>query len=54
VGEHGLALGQGVVGEDLANSGFGPVRGRLVDVLASGRLVLGLAAGGLAAVLPAS
>jgi hypothetical protein len=54
VGERGLALDQGVVRQDLANGGFGLVRGRLVRVLASGRLALGLAAGRLVAVLPAS
>jgi len=53
VGEHGLTFGQGVVGEDLANGGFGLVRGRLIDVMASARLVLGLAAGRLVAVSPA-
>jgi hypothetical protein len=53
MGQRGLAFGQGVVGEDVANGGFGLVRGRLIDVLASGRLVLGLAAGRLVAVLPA-
>jgi hypothetical protein len=53
VGDRGLAFGQSVVGEDLANGGFGLVPGRLVDVLASGRLSLGLAAGRLVAVPPA-
>jgi hypothetical protein len=53
VGERRLALGQSVVRQDLANGGFGLVRGRLIDVLASGRLVLGLVAGRLVAVLPA-
>jgi hypothetical protein len=53
VGERGLALGQSVVGQDLADSGFCLVRDRLIAVLTSGRLVLGLPVGRLVAVLSA-
>jgi hypothetical protein len=53
VGERGLALGQRVVSQNLADGRFGLAPGRLIGALANGRLVFGLAAGRLVVVLPA-